>query len=251
MTEVQQSLYTRAMEQQHAICKCIKDAELVCTHPWCYATRASVEERSQLPQQLLGEAEDQAVSDSSKLKEMFRILRGLLQCRQKVLLFFCRTITSDLVAALIGREFGTRPGIVRGDTPSGERDRLIREFRQDPDTDLPSAQVLLLSVWVGAVGLNLPEARWVIHIERVWNPALERQATSRVHRITSKLPVKAYCLFTKATIEEHKRTVLMRKHKVSTQVIEALDEDNDENGEESQTAPQELQDLIADLSSKK
>merc|ERR1719253_420897 len=102
MTEVQQSLYTRAMEQQHAICKCIKDAELVCTHPWCYATRASVEERSQLPQQLLGEAEDQAVSDSSKMEELFRILRGLLQCRQKVLLFFCRTITSDLVAARIG-----------------------------------------------------------------------------------------------------------------------------------------------------
>jgi hypothetical protein len=251
MTEVQQSMYTRAMEQQHAICKCIKDAELVCTHPWCYATRASVDERSELPERLLSAAEDQAISDSSKMVELFNILRGLLHAREKVLVFFCRTITSDLVAALIGREFGTRPGIVRGDTPSGERDRLIREFRQEPDTGAPSAQVLLLSVWVGAVGLNLPEARWVIHVERVWNPALERQATSRVHRITSRLPVKAYCLFTKATIEEHKRTVLMKKHKLSTHIIDALDGDVDEEGDDMQTTPAELQDLIEGLTKRK
>merc|ERR1740130_557903 len=66
MTEVQQSVYDRALEQPNHMSKNIKDAELVCTHPWCYASRASVEERSQLPQRLLVEAEDQAIADSSK-----------------------------------------------------------------------------------------------------------------------------------------------------------------------------------------
>lgn len=249
MSEVQQSVYSMAMEQQASVFKRIKDAELVCTHPWCFASLANADARSKLPEHLLGEAVDQSISDSKKMEELFRILRGLLSCRQKVLLFFCRTITSELVAALIGKEFGTRPGIVRGDTASGERDRLIREFRTDPDTDAPHSQVLLLSVWVGAVGLNLPEARWVVHIERVWNPALERQATSRVHRINSKQPVKAYCLYTEGTVEEHKRTVLVRKHKLSTHIIDSLDGDLEEDGEEMQSTPPELQELVSGIAS--
>jgi superfamily II DNA or RNA helicase len=244
MSEIQQSVYSIVMQRDSSAVKRIKDAELVCTHPWCFAKVAGGDARNMLPSHLLGEAADQSISDSKKMEELFQILRGLLACRQKVLLFFCRTITSELVAALIAKEFGTRPGIVRGDTPSGERDRLIREFRTDPDTDAPHSQVLLLSVWVGAVGLNLPEARWVVHLERVWNPALERQATSRVHRINSKLPVKAYCLFTEGTVEEHKRTVLNQKHQLSTHIIDALDGDLEVDGEELQAPPPELQELL-------
>lgn len=249
LVDIQRSLYDCALGQQSPVCKRLKDAELVCTHPWCYATRASAEVRSGLPQHLLGEAADQKISDSGKLEELFKILRGLLRCRQKVLVFFCRTITSDLVAALINREFGTEPGIIRGDTSGSERDRLIREFRTDPDIGAPHCQVLLLSVWVGAQGLNLPEARWAVHLERVWNPALERQATSRVHRITSKLPVKAYCLFTENTVEEHKRSVLVQKHKLSTHIIDSLDGDDEEEGEEFAGASSELHEVITGLAS--
>mmetsp|Transcript_12649 Transcript_12649/g.20962 ORF Transcript_12649/g.20962 Transcript_12649/m.20962 type:complete len:1546 (+) Transcript_12649:83-4720(+) len=247
MSDLQQTVYSIAMEQEISAIKRIKNAELVCSHPWCYAAVANADAREKLPQHLLGEAVDQRISDSRKMEELFRILKGLLSCRQKVLLFFCRTITSDLVAALIGKEFGIQPGIVRGDTASGERDRLIREFRTDPETDAPHAQVLLLSVWVGAVGLNIPEARWVVHLERVWNPALERQATSRVHRINSKHPVKAYCLYTEGTVEEHKRTVLMQKHQMSTHIIDALDGDLECDGEEVQTMPLELQELVSGI----
>ncbi|CAE8618403.1 unnamed protein product [Polarella glacialis] len=96
------------------------------------------------------------------------------------------------------REFGIRPGIMRGDTTMNDREKMIREFRADAIPGEPRSQVLLLSVFCGAVGLNLPEARWVVHVERVWNPALELQATCRVHRLTSQHPVKAYCLFTEA-----------------------------------------------------
>eukprot|EP00439_Symbiodinium_sp_Y106_P016302 s5349_g2.t1 len=180
----------------------------------------------------MSDAQDQDINDSGKLVELFNLLRGIVARREKVLVFFCRTVTSKLLAALMEREFGVRPGILQGDTPHNERERIVREFKAMPIPGEPQSQVLLLSVWVGAVGLNLPEARWVVHVERVWNPALERQATSRAHRLTSRKPVKAYCLFMQDTLEERKASVLSSKYRLSTNVMEALDLEQDEVGEE-------------------
>jgi len=42
------------------------------------------------------------------------------------------------------------------------------------------------------VGLNIIGANHVIHFTRWWNPALERQATDRVHRIGQTRPVHVY-----------------------------------------------------------
>ncbi|CAE8596376.1 unnamed protein product, partial [Polarella glacialis] len=168
-------------------------------------------------------AKEQDIRDSGKLVELFNILRGVIVRREKALVFFCRTATSELLAALMEREFGIRPGIMRGDTTMNDREKMIREFRADAITGEPRSQVLLLSVFCGAVGLNLPEARWVVHVERVWNPALELQATCRVHRLTSQHPVKAYCLFTEDTVEARKCAVLSAKHRLSVNIIEDLD----------------------------
>ncbi|CAK9004254.1 Uncharacterized ATP-dependent helicase YwqA [Durusdinium trenchii] len=226
--------------------KQFREMELLCTHPWCYLQRRAGEDitadalarrgvrrgKVQLPERFYTEAHEQDINDSGKLAELFGILRGIHARRDKVLVFFCRTVTSELLAALVKREFGIQPGILRGDTPQAERERIISEFKADPIPGEAQSQVLLLSVWVGAVGLNLPEARWVVHLERVWNPALERQATSRVHRLTSRFPVKAYCLFTEGTIEARKCEVLSFKHRLSSNVMEALDADFDEGQDE-------------------
>ncbi|CAE7250324.1 ywqA [Symbiodinium sp. CCMP2592] len=194
--------------------------------------RGVAPELDEEPERFNGQAQDQDINDSGKLVELFNLLRGIVARREKVLVFFCRTVTSKLLAALMEREFGVRPGILQGDTPHNERERIVREFKATPIPGEPQSQVLLLSVWVGAVGLNLPEARWVVHVERVWNPALERQATSRAHRLTSRKPVKAYCLFMQDTLEERKASVLSSKYRLSTNVMEALDLEQDEVGEE-------------------
>eukprot|EP00931_Biecheleriopsis_adriatica_P035713 TRINITY_DN20579_c0_g1_i2.p1 TRINITY_DN20579_c0_g1~~TRINITY_DN20579_c0_g1_i2.p1 ORF type:complete len:1512 (+),score=393.14 TRINITY_DN20579_c0_g1_i2:681-4538(+) len=250
-----------------SLARLFREMELLCTHPWCYLQRHAGEElevetmnrkeegaildKLTLPGRFKGEAKDQRIEDSGKLVELFSILRGVIARRDKVLVFFCRTVTSDLLAALIEREFGTRPGVLRGDTPQGERERIIRDFKADPIPGQPHSFVLLLSVWVGAVGLNLPEARWVVHVERVWNPALERQATSRVHRLTSKHPVKAYCLYTEETVEERKSAVLSCKHRLSAKIMEALDgdidgEDAEGDKEASDKTSSELRALISE-----
>ena len=46
--------------------------------------------------------------------------------------------------------------------------------------------LFLISLKAGGTGLNLTAADTVIHYDMWWNPAVENQATDRVHRIGQK-----------------------------------------------------------------
>lgn len=48
----------------------------------------------------------------------------------------------------------------------------------------------------------MTEANYVIHLDPWWSPAVEDQATDRVHRIGQKNPVTVYRFISKNTIEE-------------------------------------------------
>ncbi|KAM1069775.1 hypothetical protein ACFX13_001692 [Malus domestica] len=65
-----------------------------------------------------------------------------------------------------------------------------------------SFQVLLLLIQHGANGLNLLEAKHVILVEPLLNPAVEAQAISRVHRIGQKSKTIAHRFIVKDTVEE-------------------------------------------------
>ena len=56
--------------------------------------------------------------------------------------------------------------------------------------------VFLVSLKAGGSGLNLTGADTVIHYDMWWNPAVENQATDRVHRIGQKKSVSSYKLVT-------------------------------------------------------
>ena len=59
-----------------------------------------------------------------------------------------------------------------------------------------------MSLKAGGVGLNLTRANYVVHYDLWWNPAVENQATDRVHRIGQERNVTVFRLITKGTIEE-------------------------------------------------
>ena len=62
--------------------------------------------------------------------------------------------------------------------------------------------VFLISLKAGGTGLNLSGADTVIHFDPWWNPAVEAQATDRVHRIGQTRVVTSYKLITRDTVEE-------------------------------------------------
>lgn len=70
--------------------------------------------------------------------------------------------------------------------------------------------LFLISLKAGGTGLNLTAADVVIHVDPWWNPAVEKQATDRAHRIGQDKPVFVYKLITVGTVEEK---ILSMQHK--------------------------------------
>ena len=62
--------------------------------------------------------------------------------------------------------------------------------------------MLVISIKAGGRGLNLPAANHVFHFDRWWNPAVEQQATDRVHRVGQRKPVFVHSLICIGTLEE-------------------------------------------------
>ncbi len=83
------------------------------------------------------------------------------------------------------------------DGSSKNRLDIVKKFNEDE-----TIPVFLVSLKAGGTGLNLVGADTVIHYDMWWNPAVENQATDRVHRIGQKKNVSAYKLITVGTIEE-------------------------------------------------
>jgi SNF2 family DNA or RNA helicase len=103
--------------------------------------------------------------------------------------------------------------VLTGDTPVGERGALVQRFQA---LEVP---IMLLSLKAGGVGLNLTAADTVIHVDPWWNPAVERQATDRAHRIGQEQPVFVYKLVVEGSIEERLLALQARKAALADGVL--------------------------------
>lgn len=83
------------------------------------------------------------------------------------------------------------------------------------------AQIFLLSLKAGGVGLTLTEADTVILYDPWWNPAVERQAMDRAHRIGQSKPVFVHRLVAAGTVEERILDMQQRKQALADALFEA------------------------------
>jgi SNF2 family DNA or RNA helicase len=105
------------------------------------------------------------------------------------------------------------------DGSSKNRLEIVKEFNEDP-----TITVFLVSLKAGGTGLNLVGADTVIHYDMWWNPAIEAQATDRVHRMGQKKNVSSYKLITLGTIEEKIAEMQQRKKGLVKKVVSCDDE---------------------------
>ena len=113
------------------------------------------------------------ISESGKMELLVDILQNILDSGEKVIIF----------------------------TQYVEMGKIIQ--------DLISKKATLKT---GGTGLNLTAAQNVIHYDLWWNPAVENQATDRVHRIGQENDVMVYRFITKGTLEETIDAI--SKHKI-------------------------------------
>ena len=158
---------------------------------------------------------DPQTGESAKLDDVRSRLRELTAQGHRALVFsqFISEAFGVEAAASRLREFN--PLVITGDTPLQERTVVINRFRSDP-----AHKVLVLSLRVGGLGLNLQEASYVFHLDRWWNPAMERQAEDRSHRFGQTVKVNVIKYSCVGTIEERIDAILERKQKLFKELID-------------------------------
>jgi superfamily II DNA or RNA helicase len=131
---------------------------------------------------------------SAKLDRMEELLVDVVCDNHKALVFSQWTSLLDRAQTRLD---GLGIDYVRLDGSTKNRQDVIDAFQSD---DGPP--VFLLSLKAGGTGLNLTAADYVLHLDPWWNPAVERQATDRAHRIGQHKPVVSCRLIAQDSVEE-------------------------------------------------
>ncbi|MDQ7002648.1 MAG: DEAD/DEAH box helicase [Ghiorsea sp.] len=135
----------------------------------------------------------QKLEESAKLELLMEMLPELLEEGRRVLLFSQFT---KMLALIEGELKDKKISYSKLTGQTKNRDAAIEKFKQG------EADVFLISLKAGGVGLNLTEADTVIHYDPWWNPAAENQATDRAHRIGQDKQVFVYKLVVENSVEE-------------------------------------------------
>ncbi len=182
---------------------------------------------------LLQLSQARAVKESAKLELLMQMLPEMVEEGRRILLFSAFTkMLGHIEAALKKHEISYSK--LTGQTRN--RDEAIEKFKSG------QADVFLISLKAGGVGLNLTEADTVIHYDPWWNPAAENQATDRAHRIGQDKAVFVYKLVTENSVEE--KIIAMQAKK---QVLAEAVYNKGKQGEDNALSADDLNQLFAPL----
>ena len=154
--------------------------------------------------------------DSAKYDMLLELLQTLMEGKHKTVIFSQYTRMLNIM-----REDLQKQGIPFEYLDGSSKNRLSIVKKFNEDQNIP---IFLVSLKAGGSGLNLVGADTVIHYDMWWNPAVENQATDRVHRIGQKQSVSSYKLITLNTIEEKILELHNRKKGLVKEVV-SRDED--------------------------
>jgi superfamily II DNA or RNA helicase len=145
------------------------------------------------PRLLKLDSVQKANAGSAKLQYLCDTLPDMIEEGRKILLFSQFAEMLSLIEIELIR-LKIPYAILTGQTQ--DRQKPINAFQNG---EVP---LFLISLKAGGLGLNLTAADTVIHYDPWWNPAVERQATDRAHRIGQEKSVFVYKLIMEGSIEE-------------------------------------------------
>jgi len=166
------------------------------------------------PKMVLAESE----IPSSKLEALSSLVEDLIEANHKALVFSQFTKHLSLIRTMLDQK-GISYQYLDGSTPMKQREQAITKFQAG------ESELFLISLKAGGVGLNLTAADYVIHMDPWWNPAVEDQASDRVHRIGQQRPVTIYRIIAEGTIEEK----IVKMHHEKRDLADKLLADTDQS----------------------
>ena len=166
------------------------------------------------PDQYAGSGGSYPEKESGKFLRLRELCETISEKRERVLVF---TQFREIIPALdefLFRVFGLRGMTLHGGTPVAHRRDIVARFQGDI-----YVPYFILSVKAGGTGLNLTAARHVIHFDRWWNPAVERQAEDRAYRIGQTNRVMVHKFVCRGTVEERIDEMIERKKGLAERVL--------------------------------
>lgn len=178
---------------------------------------------------------DNYEGESGKLLALQDILEESINNNHRILIFSQFTTVLKDIAKMLQND-NIKYMYLDGNTKMENRLELVTDFNKG------MGEVFLISLKAGGTGLNLTGADVVIHFDPWWNPAVEEQASDRVHRIGQKKTVEVIKLISRGTIEEKIYDLQQKKKEIIEDVI------NDKNSDKnilSKITEDELRDILA------
>ena len=174
-----------------------------------------------------------SVTESAKRARLLELLIETTAEHRRVPVFSQFTTMLDLIATDL-EKLDIPYVMLTGQTK--DRAAVLDAFQSG------AAPVFLLSLKAGGVGLTLTEADTVLLYDPWWNPAVERQAMDRAHRIGQDKPVFVHRLVVKGTVEEKILALQAKKQALADALLS-----NPETVSKSLFDEETLKDLFAPL----
>ncbi len=149
---------------------------------------------------------------SSKIERFLELAEELINKGHKALVFSQFVQFLKIIERKI-KQRGWKYQYLDGKTKN--RQERVNTFQKD------DSSLFLISLKAGGEGLNLTSADYVFIMDPWWNPAAERQAMDRTHRIGQTEKVFVYRLICPDTVEEKIIRLQERKQNLSKQIVTA------------------------------
>lgn len=149
---------------------------------------------------------------SGKLRALDELLDAVAATGDAALIFTGYVSMGHMLRAHLAAR-GITADFLHGGVPVTRRQEIVDRFQSGEGT------ALILSVRAAGTGLNLTRAGHVIHFDRPWNPAVEDQATDRVHRIGQHRCVEVHHLIAEGTVEDRIAALLAAKRGLTEAVL--------------------------------
>lgn len=165
-------------------------------------------------------------SKSIKYQRLCEILEGIIQTREKAIVFTSYKKMFEIFEEDLRYRYGIKIWAINGETDVDDRQIIVDEFNQ-----YSSPAILILNPRAAGTGLNITGANHVIHYNLEWNPALEDQSSARAYRKGQTKTVFVYRLYYKDTIEQVIQQRILRKRDVAKETVvgvagDTLDEED-------------------------
>ena len=154
-------------------------------------------------------------NSSDKYKVFKELMDSLvMENNEKTIVFTQYTNTIKYLVKNLKSDGYKHIMVIDGSVPSEERQEICKKFNNE------NKPYILIMSDAGCTGLNLQEAKNVVHYTDNFSPAVMQQRNDRAHRATTKHTVVIYRFICDGTIDEHVRNILGQKMAINNAMLD-------------------------------